>query len=103
LTRQDFAAASARVVEALRLKPGDPEARAIQGQIARQMEDARVAAAAQTSASTALADRAPVADRAAPAWPGDAGATLSPEASARKKTGATRKDPANDESDLEES
>ena len=48
LTRHDLAAASARVVEALRLNPGDPEARAIQVQIARQMDDARLAAMATT-------------------------------------------------------
>ena len=59
LTRHDLAAASARVAEALRLKPGDPEARAVQGQIARQMDDARVAAmaAGRPGASPARAGR----------------------------------------------
>ena len=67
LTRHDLAAASARVVEALRLNPGDPEARAIQGQIARQMDDARVApmAAGRSGAPPARADR----ERGAPPTP----------------------------------
>ena len=112
LTRHDLAAASARVVEALRLNPGDPEARAIQGQIARQMDDARVAAmaAGRPGASPARADRArgappapPVADPAAPGRTGDVRAKPDSEPRARKKPGATRKDPANDESDLRES
>ena len=39
LARNDLAAASARVAEALRLQPADPEARAVQGQIARTIEE----------------------------------------------------------------
>jgi CHAT domain len=112
LTRHDLAAASARVVEALRLNPGDPEARAIQGQIARQMDDARVAAmaAGRPGASPARADLArgappapPVADPAAPGRTGDVRAKSDSEPRVRKKPGATRKDPAHDESDLRES
>ena len=77
VSRHDLAAASARVVEALRLNPGDPEARAIQVEIARQMDDARVAAVAAGRPD--------------------------PEPRAPGKPGATRKKPANDESDLQES
>jgi len=112
LTRHDLAAASARVVEALRLHPGDPEARAIQVQIARQMDEARVAAVAagRPGASPARGDRAreappgpPVANPAAPRRSGDVGAKPASEPSAPGKPEAARKNPANDESDLQES
>ena len=112
LTRHDLAAASARVVEALRLHPGDPEARAIQVQIARQMDEARVAAVAagRPGASPARADRAreappgpPVANPAAPGRTGDVRAKPDSEPRAPGKPEVARKNPANDESDLQES
>ena len=112
LTRHDLAAASARVVEALRLHPGDPEARAIQVQIARQMDEARVAAVAagRPSASPARADRAreappgtPVANPAAPGRTGDVRAKPDSEPRGPGTPAVARKNPANDESDLQES
>ena len=112
LTSHDLAAASARVVEALRLHPGDPEARAIQVQIARQMDEARVAAVAagRPGASPARADRAreappgpPVANPATPGGSGDVGAKPASEPRAPGTPEVARKNPANDESDLQES
>jgi len=112
LTSHDLAAASARVVEALRLHPGDPEARAIQVQIARQVDEARVAAVAagRPGASPARADRAreappgpPVANPATPGGSGDVGAKPASEPPAPGTPEVARKNPANDESDLQES
>jgi hypothetical protein len=92
LASHDLAAASARLTEALRLKPGDPEALAMQQQIARKKEEARPAAAvAGRPGIVAVPERA--ADLRA-------GSETAPRA--RKKS-RTRKDPANDESDLLES
>jgi hypothetical protein len=73
LARNDFAAASARVTEALRLQPADPEARAVQGQIARKVEEGRQAAMPAPQPPVPMTGK------------------------------AGRPDPANDESDLQES
>jgi hypothetical protein len=125
LARNDLAAASARVTEALRLQPADPEARAVQGRIARKMEEERLAALpgrngpaparAAAPRGTATPPRhepaTPPSHEPAtppsrePAPPGPAGDVRarpgSPPPGRRKGRGA-RPDPADDESDLAE-
>ena len=111
LARKDLAAASARVTEALRLQPADPEARAVQGQIARNLEEARVAGlpgrhgAAPERAEAAIGLATPPRhDPVTPAPAGDVRAMPGSEPHTRMKKGrGARPDPANDESDLQES
>jgi hypothetical protein len=86
LGSRDVAGASARVTEALRLKPGDPEALAVQAQISRRMEEARLEAVA----------RRPAAVRA------QADGTPKPAAGNGTDAVAAAADPAADESDLRE-
>jgi hypothetical protein len=96
LARNDLASASARVTEALRLQPADPEARAVQAQIAKQIEEGRRGTPAPS----------PVHNVAAPPIPvpvDDVRATPGPQPHARMKDEAARPAPANDESDLQES
>ena len=80
----ELMAASARVAEALRLKPGDPEARSLQAQIARKQEELR-----RTAAPAGPAAPAP--------RPGSANAYAAPPSA-----GPTRPAVADDESDLRE-
>jgi hypothetical protein len=108
LAGNDLAAASARITEALRLQPADPEARAVQGQIARKVEEGRLAAvsgrhdAAPARAEGAAGAAAPPASGPATAGPaGDMRAMPDPEPPARMKGGAARPHAANDESDLQ--
>jgi len=93
LSQHDLPAASARLAEALRLKPGDPEALVLQGEIARQLEKARPAAAAAVRPG-------PV---AVPARAAEAGVSVDPPPPPREHVRGSRQDPANDESDLKES
>ena len=55
LARNDLAAASERATEALRLHPADPEARAVQGQIAKRIEEERLTAAVERRIDEAIA------------------------------------------------
>ena len=110
LARNDLAAASARVAEALRLQPADREARAVQGQIARKIEEGRLAAApplraaaparAQEVVGTATV---PPRDQVTPRPGSDVRAVPDTRPPARVKRGKARPNPANDESDLQES
>jgi hypothetical protein len=92
LASHDLAEASARLAEALRIKPGDPDALAVQEQIARKKEEARPAAAVAGRPGTVAVPERAVDVRA--------GTEAAPRA---RKKGRTRPDPANDESDLLES
>ena len=112
LARNDLASASARVTEALRLQPADPEARAVQGQIAKQIEEGRRAAipgrpgAAPPPTERGTPAPSPVHNVAPPPIPvpvGDVRATPRLQPHARMKDEAARPAPANDESDLQES
>jgi hypothetical protein len=110
LARNELAAASARVAEALRLQPADREARAVQSQIARKVEEGRLAAApppraaaparAQEVVGTA---RVPPRDQVTPRPGSDVRAIPDTPPPARMKRGKARPNPANDESDLQES
>ena len=110
LVRNDLAAASARVAEALRLQPADREARAVQGQIARKIEEGQLAAApppraaaparAQDVVGTATV---PPRDQVTPRPGSDVRAVPDTRPPARVKRGKARPNPANDESDLQES
>jgi tetratricopeptide (TPR) repeat protein len=110
LARNDLAAASARVTEALRLQPADPEARAVQGQIARKIEEGRLAAVAgrhgtgPERAGMAVGPATPPPhDPVTPGPAGDVHPMPDTQPPARMKAGAPRPAPANDESDLQES
>jgi tetratricopeptide (TPR) repeat protein len=110
LARNDLAAASARVTEALRLQPADPEARAVQAQIARKIEEGRLAAVAgrhgtgPERAGMAVGPATPPPhDPVTPGPAGDVHPIPDPQPPARMKAGAPRPAPANDESDLQES
>jgi hypothetical protein len=93
LSQHDLPAASARLAEALRLKPGDPEALVLQGEIARQLEKARPAAAAAVRPGPVVV----------PARAAEAGVSVDPPPPPREHVRGSRQDPANDESDLKES
>jgi hypothetical protein len=118
LARNDLAAASARVTEALRLQPADPEARAIQGRIARKTEEEGLAAMpgrdgaaplrpdARPGAAMPLPHEPATPPSREPAPPGPAGdvrAIPASRPSRRRKGRDPRRDPADDESDLAES
>ena len=110
LARNDLAAASARVAEALRLQPADREARAVQSQIARKIEEGRLAAAPpRRAAAPARAQEVvgtatvPPRDQVTPRPGSDVRAVPDTRPPARVKRGKARPNPANDESDLQES
>jgi hypothetical protein len=112
LVRNDFAAASARVSEALRLQPADAEARAVQRQIARRGGEGRVAAVPGPGPHGAAPARArdavgtatgPPHDQVMPGPGGDVRGIPDTHPPVRMKGGAGGPDPANDESDLQES
>jgi hypothetical protein len=90
LGRRDLAGAMARIAEALRLRPGDPEAVAVQAQISRLMDDARVAARVKPAAARPV-DAPPRTAPAAPSTP-----------PAIDEVRDAPEDPAGDESDLRE-
>jgi hypothetical protein len=90
LSRHDLVAASARLAEALRLKPGDPEALVLQAQIAREMEKARPAAPAAGRPSPVVVSQSAA----------HAGDRADPPPRRREQVRASRQDPADDESDL---
>jgi hypothetical protein len=108
LISRDFAGASARIADALRLRPGDPDAVDVQAQISREMRAARPGAARVKPAA------APPTGQAVPPPPGTAPPSAAappdevrdkPEPKPRpaRKSRKTPRDPAEDESDLRES
>jgi hypothetical protein len=108
LARNDLAAASARVAEALRLQPADPEARAVQKEIAKKIQERRRAPAAgrrgaAEQARKTIGPSTPPSDPSRPEAPGEVRGIPDSPPPARTKSGGTRPDPANDESDLQES
>ena len=110
LVRNDLAAASARVAEALRLQPADREARAVQGQIARKIEEGQLAAAPPPRAAAPARTQevvgtatVPPRDQVTPRPGSDVRAVPDTRPPARVKRGKARPNPANDESDLQES
>jgi hypothetical protein len=106
LTKRDLPAALARIADALRLRPGDPEAIAVHARISRQMDDARAAAARTTPAVTVRTEEprqeGPPPSAAAP--PAARAVRDTPEAKPRqgKTARPAPRDPADDESDLRE-
>jgi hypothetical protein len=104
LARRDFAGAAARIADALRLRPGDPDAMAVQAQIGRQANEASSAAQAK-SGTTQIEEPAPLPPSSRPESAPPAGEIRdTPEAKPRpaRKSRPARRDPAEDESDLRE-
>jgi hypothetical protein len=109
LARNDLAAASARVTEALRLQPANPEARAVQRQIARRIQEGRPAAVPEPRGAAPARAQEVVGtatvlphDQATSRPGGDVRAIPETRPPARMKQDAAWPEPANDEGDLQE-
>lgn len=109
LTKRDLPAALARIAEALRLRPGDPEAIAVQSRISRQMDEARAASGRVPPAAAARTgeprQQVPPMPSPAPSVPpavGEVRDKPAPKPRRQAKGSPTPRDPAGDESDLQE-